>query len=302
MAVLEGKAVVITGAAGRLGEAYAKAMAREGARILANDIDAPGVERVVADVRAAGGEAVGNTDSVTSFRSAGRIIDACLDAFGRIDCLVNSAHQFRRSPIWEMSEEALDLTMTAHLKGHFACTHHAAKRMVAQRSGSIVTVTSRAFHGMPGSSPYATVKAGILGATWSWALELADYGVRVNCVSPAAVRPGEFETTMRVTWYTEFRLEKGGHYHPTPTPDTVAPLVVYLASDLSRHVTGQVIFLAGDTLALMDQPQYRFAYRPEGWTAAEVAEALGGTFKPFLAQPGQGEPHYRWHEGVTPRR
>ncbi len=194
----------------------------------------------------------------------------------------------------------LDLTLTVHLKGHFACSHHAARRMVQQRSGSIVTVTSRALHGHPGSSPYAAVKAGILGATWSWALELADYGVRVNCVSPAAVRPGEFETTQHVTWYTDFRLDKGGHYNPQPTADTVAPLVVYLASDLSRRVSGQVIFLSGDTLALMDQPQYRFAFRPQGWSARDVAEALGTTLRPFLAPPGQGEPAYRWRDGVGP--
>lgn len=300
MGILEGKAAVITGAAGRLGGAYAVALAKEGARLVVNDIDAQGLERVVAGVRAAGGQAIANTDSVTSFKSAGRIIDACLDHFGRIDCLVNNAHQFRRSPIWEMPEEALDLTLTVHLKGHFACSHHAARRMVQQRSGSIVTVTSRALHGHPGSSPYAAVKAGILGATWSWALELADYGVRVNCVSPAAVRPGEFETTQHVTWYTDFRLDKGGHYNPQPTADTVAPLVVYLASDLSRRVSGQVIFLSGDTLALMDQPQYRFAFRPQGWSARDVAEALGTTLRPFLAPPGQGEPAYRWRDGVGP--
>ncbi|MEE9285899.1 MAG: SDR family oxidoreductase [Dehalococcoidia bacterium] len=298
MGVLAGKAIVITGGAGVLGAAYAVAMAREGARLLINDVDGEAVERVVADVQAQGAQAVGSTDSVATWAGAGRIIDACVDAFGRIDCLVNSAHQFRRGPIWEMTEEALDLTVTVHLKGHFACTHHAAQRMKEQRAGSIVTVTSRALHGMPGNSPYATVKAGILGATWSWALELADYGVRVNCVSPAALKNPAFQPTMHMRWHTEFTVEHGGQQHDTPTADTVAPLVVYLASDESRWVTGQVIFLSGDTLALMDQPQYRFALKPDGWSVDDLRTRFRELMGPHLAQPGQGEPRYRWHGGV----
>ncbi len=298
MGVLDNKAVVITGGAGVLGAAYADAMAREGARLVVNDIDADAVERVVSGLRSLGADAVGSTDSVTEWAGAARIVDTCVESYGRIDCLVNSAHQFRRGPIWELTEEALDLTMTVHLKGHFACTRHAAQRMKEQRGGSIITVTSRALHGMPGSSPYATVKAGILGATWSWALELADYGVRVNCVSPAALKNPAFEPTMHVQWHTEFTVDRGGQQHGTPTADTVAPLVVYLASDSSRSVTGQVIFLSGDTLALMDQPQYRFAFKPEGWSTEDLQARFQEIMGPHLAQPGQGEPRYRWHGGV----
>lgn len=301
MGILEGKAVVITGGAGVLGSAYATAMAAEGASILVNDTDAAAVERLVTDLRASGAEAAGNTDSVTDWSSAGRIIDSCVDTFGRIDCLVNNAHQFRRAPIWEMTPEALDLTLTVHLRGHFACTHHAAKRMRQQRSGSIVTVTSRALHGMPGSSPYATVKAGILGATWSWAQELADFGVRVNCVSPAALKNPKFKPTTHMTWYTEYTLEEAGQKHDSPTAETVAPLVVYLASDESNWITGQVIFLAGDTLALMDQPQYRFAYKPNGWALDDLRANFRNTIGACLAQPGQGRPVYRWYDGVGKR-
>ena len=302
MGILEGKASVITGGAGVLGSAYARAMAAEGGRILINDVDAEGVERVVSEIKATGGEAAGNTESVTSWESAGRIIDACEEAFGRIDCLVNNAHQFRRGPIWDLAEESLELTMTVHLKGHFACSHHAAQRMKRQGSGSIVTVTSRALHGMPASSPYAAVKAGILGATWTWAMELADYGVRVNCISPAALKHPDFKPTMHVQWYTEYSVEKGRQASDTPEAHTVAPLVVYLASDDSHWVTGQVIYLAGDTLALMDQPQYRFAYKPDGWSLKDLQANFRQSVRAQLANPGQGAPQYRWYNGVGPSK
>lgn len=298
MGILDGKAVAITGGAGVLGSAYARAMAREGARILINDVNADAVESVVSELKSNGADAAGSTDSVTTWSSAERIIDACVDAFGRIDCLINSAHQFRRGAIWELDEEALDLTLTVHLKGHFACTHHAAQRMKAQGSGSIITVTSRALHGMPASSPYATVKSGILGATWTWALELAEYGVRVNCISPAALKNPKYKPTMHAQWHHDFKVEAGGQQGDTPEADTVAPLAVFLASDESRWVSGQVIYLAGDTLALLEQPQYRFAFMPQGWSVEDLRRHFRETVGAQLSPPGQGVPRYQWYEGV----
>ncbi len=314
MGVLEGKATVVIGAAGPLSSAFAKALAKEGARVLVSDINAQGVDRVVAEIKAAGGEAIGNTDSVAEWGSAGRIVDACCDAFGRIDCLVNGAQQFRRLPIWEMTEEGLDVTAAVHLKGHFAVTHHAAQRMVKQRSGSIITITSRAFQGHPGMSPYAAVKAGIVGATWTWALELADYGVRVNCLSPRALDsredPDLTKPTMRIEWRKEPTMAgspQPGTMEETskqqassgaPRGETVAPLVVYLASDESRWITGQVIFLSGDTLALMHQPEWRLAFRPDGWSFEDLREHFPHTVGAELSQPGTGDAKYKWYEGV----
>ncbi len=299
MGVLDGKAAVIIGGAGFLGSPYAKAMAQEGARVLVNDINAQGVDRVVAEVRAAGGEAMGNTDSVAVWSSAGHAIDTCVDAFGQIDCLVNGAQHMRQEPVWEISEESLGLAVAVHLKGHVALTHHAARCMIKQRSGSIITITSRTLHGRPGLSLYAAVKAGILGATWSWALELADYGVRVNSVSPSASHslddPTLGKPSLRMPWQIEPTMKK---QISLPRAETVASLVVYLASDESRWVTGQVIFLSGDTLALMQQPKYRLAFKPDGWSFQDLRENFKPTVGAELSQPGIGEPRYKWYEGV----
>lgn len=299
MGVLDNKAVVITGGAGVLGSAYAKAMADEGAKIIVNDVNKAAVAQVVNDIVQKGGKAVGNTDSVTSWEGAERIIDSCINSFGQIDCLINSAHMFGKAPIWELQEEALDLTTSVHLKGHFSCTHHAARRMIEQKSGSIITVTSRALHGMPASSPYSTVKAGILGATWTWAMELAEYGVRVNCVSPAALKNPDFKPSLHVQWYQEYSMQRSGQLHDTPEAATVTPLLVYLASNESDWVTGQVIFLAGDTLALMEQPQYRFAFQPRGWTLDDLRTQFRETIGAELSNPGQGKPGYQWYDGVS---
>ncbi len=299
MGVLDNKAVVITGGGGVLGRAYAKAMAKEGARIVVNDVKPEAAERVVAEIKAAGGVAVANSDSVTSWEGASHIIQSCMDAFGRIDCLVNNAHQFERAPIWEMTERAIDVTMTVHLKGHFACSHHASKRMMKQRSGSIITVTSRALNGIPGSSPYAAVKAGILGATFSWALELADYGVRVNCISPSGLQDPTKAPARHMPWILEFSLKQQGQYFPVPAAETVAPLVVYLASDDSNWVTGQVIFLSGDTLALLAHPrEHKFAFKPDGWSLGDLKLYFRETIGATLEMPGCGVPTYRWYDGV----
>ena len=314
MGVLDGKATVVIGAAGPLSSSFARALAHEGARVLVNDINSQEAERVVAEIKAAGGEAVANTDSVSDWESTERIVEACYDSFGRIDCLVNGAQQFRRVPIWEMTEEALDLTSAVHLKGHFAVTHHAAKRMIKQRSGSIITITSRAFQGHPGMSPYAAVKAGIVGATWTWALELAEYGVRVNCLCPRALDsredPNLTKDTMRIEWRREPTM--AGSSQPgimeeaskqqansgAPRGKTVAPLVVYLASDESRWISGQVIFLSGDTLALMHQPEWRFSFKPEGWSFQDLREHFPHTVGAELSQPGTGDARYKWYDGV----
>lgn len=298
MGAVEGKAVVITGGGGVLGRAYAAALAREGARVVVNDVDSAKAEPVVASIVEAGGEAILDATSVDSWEGGERIVGACLDRFGRIDGLVASAHQVRLRPIWDLRERDLDTTLDIHVKGHFSCVHHAARAMREQGSGSIVTISSRALNGLPGGSTYAAAKGAIMSATFSWALELADAGVRVNAINPAAMlTPGEPARHMR--WHWDFTVDEMGWTEPVPDADSVAPLVVYLQSDASSWVTGQVIFLSGDTLALLRHPrEERFAFRPEGWSVEDLTLHFRETVGASLEMPGMAVPHYRWYDGV----
>ncbi len=300
MGMLDGKAVVITGGGGLLGSEFAKAMAKEGAKVLVNDIVAENAKAVVEAITKAGGQAYANTEPVAGWESAGRIIDDCLQRFGKIDALVTCAHKTTGKPIWELQEADLDLTLNIHVKGLFACAHHAAKHMKKQKSGSIITMSSRALNGHPAISTYAAAKGAIISGTMSWALELADHGVRVNCILPAAIRPKpgqQLPTHMK--WFWEFTVENHSWYEPVPAAHTVAPLAVYLASDASNWVTGQIIFLSGDTLALMRHPrEERFGFMPNGWSVGDIEKYFKATVGATLEMPGMGVPRYKWYEGV----
>jgi 3-oxoacyl-[acyl-carrier protein] reductase len=298
MGVLDGKAVVVTGGGGVLGSAYARALAREGARVVVNDLDAERARAVASEIEAAGGEALVDATRVESWEGGGRIIGACLERFGRIDGLVTSAHRTRMGPIWALAEKDFERTLDVHVKGHFACVHHAARAMKEQGSGSIVTVGSRALAGLPGASTYAAAKGAIMSASFSWALELAPFGVRVNCINPAAMLvPGEPARHMR--WHWDFSVDKVGWSEPVPAAASVAPLVVYLVCDDSAWISGQVIFLSGDTLALLRHPrEERFAFRPEGWSLDDLRLHFRETVGAQLETPGLGAPRYPWYDGV----
>ncbi len=299
MGVLDGKAAVVTGGAGLLGSEFSKALAAEGARVVINDTNADAAHALAKSIAATGGKATAFVESVDSFERAGRIIQACLDRYGRIDTLVNCAHRTLTKPIWELSQEELETTLRVHLVGHFGCARHAAAAMKKQGSGSIITMTSRALNGHAGLSTYAAAKGGIMSATLSWALELAPYGVRVNAVNPAAVRPGDGPPVRHMQWFWDFTIERMSWYAPVPGPATVAPLVVYLASDAAKSVTGQVIFLSGDTLALLRHPrEERFAFKPDGWTFDDLQRYFRETVGAALEMPGMGVPHYKWYDGV----
>jgi NAD(P)-dependent dehydrogenase (short-subunit alcohol dehydrogenase family) len=298
MGVVDGKAVIVTGGAGVLGRAYCRALAHEGAAVLISDIAAERAQALAGELRAAGARVAVDDASVASWDGAEAVVERCLREFGRLDGVVASAHTTRFGPIWELRERDLDATLASHVKGHFACVHHAARAMRAQRSGSIVTVGSRALNGLPGVSCYAAAKGAILSATFSWALELADSGIRVNCINPAAELSGG-TPARHMKWHWDFSIDKPGWSEPVPAAESVAPLVVYLLCDDSDWVTGQVIFLSGDTLALLRHPrEERFAFRPEGWSVLDLRRHFRETIGASLEMPGMGVPHYRWYGGV----
>ncbi len=298
MGLLDAKAIVVTGGAGVLGSAYCAALARAGARVLVNDLRVEEARRVASEIREAGGEAIADGSRVETWEGGERIIGACLEGFGRLDGLITSAHRTLTAPLWEMTEKDLDRTLDVHVKGHFACAHFAARIMREQRSGSILTVSSRALNGLPGGSSYAAAKGAIMSATFSWALELAPSGVRVNCINPAAMLDAG-EPARHMKWHWDFKVDSPGWDEPVPAAETVAPLAVYLMSDETAWVTGQVLFLSGDTLALLRHPrEERFAFRPDGWSLDDLRAHFRETVGDQLEMPGMLPNRYRWYDGV----
>ena len=281
MTRLEGKAAVVTGAGRGLGRAYALALAHEGAAVVVNDVDEAGAQAVVGEIEDSGGRAVSSAGSVADFAFAEKLIQDCVDAFGKIDILVNNAGIVRDRTLIKMSEEEFDAVYAVHAKGTFACSRAAAARFREQGGGCIVNITSTTgLCGNVGQTNYACAKAGILGMTRTWAQELGRYNVRVNVVAPTAVTemvksiPG-MENLDPDNVPEDLRNRYLG------SAEDVAAAVVFLASDAAANLNGQIVALGGNRLALWSHPmEVHHELRSGGWDAAAVEEAFAsGPFK-----------------------
>jgi len=250
MGSLDGRVIVITGAAGGLGRAYATLFAQEGAKIVANDIaDATGLEQLVHEIREVGGEIVPHGGDISDERDADELLTRSLDTFGRVDVLVNNAGTFREGSILDSSAEDWDAQMRVHLRGHFLATRAAGWHWRARRRNggavhaSVVNTTSRsALNAIEGHAVYGAAKAGIITFTLIAAKELAEYGVRVNCVAPFA----------RTAMTSGITTLAGSMPRPPDgfdrfDPANVAPLVGYLATR-DCPLSGQVLFCHGGTV------------------------------------------------------
>ncbi|WP_161139197.1 SDR family NAD(P)-dependent oxidoreductase [Propylenella binzhouense] len=250
MTVLDGKAVVFTGSGRGIGAACARSAASEGAKVVINDVAGNLVDKVVAEIREEGGQAIGFACDVSSSAEALKLISCCCDSFGRIDGLVNNAALIKHHSIDEMDEQDIDALLRVNVMGTIHCGRHAVARMKAQDgNASIVNVTSGSQMGLAGASVYSATKGAVASLTYSWALELDGSPIRVNAVSPYA------ET--RMSQATDaFRHRKGepARAAALPEPAANAPLVNFLLSDLSEGIIGQVFRLAGDELNTVTHP------------------------------------------------
>lgn len=183
MNVLQGKAVVITGSGKGIGAACAKGAAHQGAAVVVNDIDDSAHETANA-ILAEGGKAVACLADVSKWDEAGRLIDCCLEAFGKIDGLVNNAALYNRARIDELEPESARAQVEVNVLGTMFCTAHAVRHMLEQGSGSIVNVVSGAHMGMPTMGVYGATKGAVASMVYTWAMELTGTGVRVNALSP----------------------------------------------------------------------------------------------------------------------
>ncbi|HEX9305868.1 MAG TPA: SDR family NAD(P)-dependent oxidoreductase [Anaeromyxobacter sp.] len=274
--LLQGKVAIVTGAGGGIGREHALALAREGAKVVVNDLgsDRHGGGRgaeladgVVAEIRAAGGEAVASYDSVATREGADGLVWTALSKLGGLDVLVNNAGILRDRTILNMAEEDFDRVLDVHLRGTFLCSQAAARAMKVQgRGGRIVNTTSvSGLVGMFGQGNYAAAKAGIYGLTRVCALELERLGINVNAIAPIALT--------RMT--SDLPMMKGATERDLG-PQFIAPAVVFLASELSAGISGQVIGVQGGRIFVYRMETTEGVEREAArgpWTAAEIAEA-----------------------------
>ena len=274
--LLAGKVIVVTGAGGGIGRDMALAMAKAGARVVVNDIgasvagegnDAGPAQKVVEEIRALGGEAAANTDSVSDARGAGRIVMTALDSFGRIDGVVNNAGILRDRFFHKMSDDEFDAVVKVHLYGSYYVSRAAATHFKEQNSGVFVHMTSTSgLIGNLGQANYAAAKLGITALSKSIALDMQKFNVRSNCISPFAW------SRMIGSIPTETDAEKARVERiKQMTPAKIAPLAVALCSDAAKDTNGQVFAVRNNEIFLMSQPRpIRSVHRSEGWTPESV--------------------------------
>jgi len=262
MGICNNRNIIVTGAGGGLGRAYAHALAAEGAGVIVNDIRREAAEAVVAEVVAAGGKAVANSDDITSMAGAEAIVATGVNAFGDVHGVVNNAGIVRDRMFASLTEDDWDLVVKVHLKGHFCITQTLVKRWRDQVKAGvkvdarIVNTSSGAgLQGSVGQSNYAAAKGGIASLTLVQAAELARYGVTANALAPAA------RTGMTEKVFADLMARKDDAAFDHYAPENVAPLVVWLCSPLSKDVSGRVFEVEGGKVSVAD-----------GWRTGEVAD------------------------------
>jgi len=275
MPICKDRVVIITGAGGGLGKAYALAFAAEGAKVLVNDIKLEAAQAVVAEIRAQGGEAVANSHDITNYQDAALIVRQAIESFGGLHVVVNNAGICRDRMFASLGEADWDAVMAVHLKGHFCISSHAVQYWREQAKGGaavqariINTSSGAGLQGSIGQSNYAAAKGGIAALTLVQAAELGRYGITANALAPAA-RTGMTEQVFAAVMK---KPEDGFDYF---APENVAPLLVWLGSEESQGVSGRLFEIEGGKLSIADGwrkgPELDKGGR---WLAAEVGAAV----------------------------
>ncbi len=278
MGLLDGKVAIVTGAGGGIGREHSLALALEGAAVLVNDLggsrDGSGsgssmADAVVAEIKAAGGEAAANYSDVSTVDGGKSILQSALDAFEKVDIVVNNAGILRDKSFANTTEDLWDIVVKVHLKGTYCVTHAVFNHMKKRGAGGVVINTSSTsgLNGNFGQANYGAAKAGIAGMTRCLAIEGQKYGIRCFILAPVALT----RLTDDLPGFQDEKLQA------RMNPRLVSPLVTYLASDLSKHLNGQTFFVGGGRIAEMKVVTHTGVTKTENdgvWTPAEIADRM----------------------------
>jgi 3-oxoacyl-[acyl-carrier protein] reductase len=281
---LAGKVAIVTGAGNGIGRAEALLLARQGAKVVVNDLggDTKGdgqdlgiAQKVVQEIQAFGGEAVANGDSVASFQGGANIVNTAIKSFGRLDILVNNAGNSRARVIYNLTEEDWDAVIAVHLKGCFNTVRHAAPIFREQRSGVIINTGSESGLGHFGQANYSAAKEGIVGFTRTVARDLGRFGIRCNAIRPRAMDTrlaggeggGEEAGKKLAQSFGKNVIGNRGFTSPRPPrAEEVAALVAWLCTDSMAGVNGKTFQIGGGEVGLWSEPELiRASFRQEGW-------------------------------------
>ena len=298
MGLLDGKVAIITGAGRGIGREHALALAKEGAKIVVNDLggstagegeDQTPAQSVADEIKAAGGEATANYSNVADFEQAGQMVRQAIDDFGRLDILINNAGILRDRMLVSMTEPEWDAVIAVHLKGHFAPTQHAASYWREQSkagnpiNGRVINTSSPSgVFGNVGQSNYGAAKAGIAAFTIITSQELGRYGVTVNCLAPNA------RTRMTENIFGDMDAPAEG-YDPLD-PANISPVVVALCADEAQGITGQCFFIYGGAVnVLKPWDSGTLIQKDDFWDSKELLGKLQETFPNGIAPTGMME-------------
>jgi NAD(P)-dependent dehydrogenase (short-subunit alcohol dehydrogenase family) len=298
--IVAGKVAIVTGAGRGIGRSIALLMAQEGAAVIVCDIgasldgagtDTGPAQQVVAEIEQAGGRAIASTLSISEPGNADKIVKSALDAFGRVDIMVNNAGILRDRIFHRMSWSDWSDVIGVHLHGSFNMSRACATHFREQNSGSFVHMTSTSgLVGNFGQANYMAAKMGIVGLSRGIALDMARFKIRSNCVAPFAWTrmidsiPAETEEEKaRVARFREM------------TPEKIAPLVVYLASDSADGISGQVLSVRNNEIYLFNQNRpIRTLHRSDGWTPEKLGEQLKGAFAASFTPLDRSSDVFSW--------
>ena len=293
MGILDGRAAVVTGGGRGIGRGHCLHLAEQGAAVLVNDLDRDEAQKVVEEIATAGGKADANSDDVSTREGARALVQQCVDSFGAIHALVANAGNVRDRSFLKMSDEEFDAVVKVHVYGTFRCGQEAALRMRDQGTGgAIVNTVSAAHFGNFGQTNYAGSKGMIASMTYTWAGELARYGIRVNAISPSGTT--RMSATARV----------GGQTVELPfiDPNQNGAFVAYLCSDEADWITGQIFGTGNGRVQIVAQPSYATALHLEGGLSVDgIRENMKKVFGNRLENFGLMKKPYPFYEGLKPQ-